>query len=86
MREDMEARLVMQAGVALAPGAGGSELNAVRFDEFVFDLSDLIRDEGARVPRPVGILRCARCSAPTPQMLESGATRSATTWRRRTTS
>ncbi len=52
VREGMEARLVMLEGVALAVGAGGEQLTAVRFDQFVFDLSDLISDEGARVPRP----------------------------------
>ena len=40
LREGMEARLVMREGVALAGGTAG-ELTAVRFDEFVFDLSDL---------------------------------------------
>jgi len=52
VREGMEARLVMVDGVALTSGAGGADLTALRFDEFVFDLSDLIRDDAARVPRP----------------------------------
>jgi lipopolysaccharide export system permease protein len=69
VREGMEARLVMEAGVALAPGAG-EQLNAVRFDEFVFDLSDLIEDEGARVPRP-SEYPVTRLLNPTPEMLES---------------
>ena len=52
LREGMEARLVMLEGRGAGGGAGGEQLTAVRFDQFVFDLSDLIRDEGARVPRP----------------------------------
>ncbi len=52
VREGMEARLVMLEGVALALGAGGGQLTAVHFDQFVFDLSDLIKDEAARVRRP----------------------------------
>jgi lipopolysaccharide export system permease protein len=52
LREGMEARLVMLDGVALSPGADGRELNSVLFDQFVFDLSDLIREQGERVPRP----------------------------------
>ena len=70
VREGMEARLVMQAGVALSPGAG-DQLNAVRFDEFVFDLSDLIRDDDARVPRP-SEYPVTRLLAPTAEMLASG--------------
>ena len=75
VREGMEARLVMFEGVALAGGSeggtGGGELTAVRFDEFVFDLSDLLQDDSARVPRPSeysvpALLR------PTAEMLGSG--------------
>jgi lipopolysaccharide export system permease protein len=52
VREDMEARLVMLEGVALTVDAGDRNLTSVSFDEFVFDLSDLLRDEGERVRRP----------------------------------
>jgi lipopolysaccharide export system permease protein len=66
----MEARLVMEEGVALAGGTAG-QLTAVRFDQFVFDLSDLLAEEGMRVPRPseyspLALLR------PTPEMLAGG--------------
>ena len=71
--------------MALTPGAGGRELNAVRFDQFVFDLSELIRGQDARVPRPaeysVGALL-----APTPAMLASERYTARTTSPRRTTS
>jgi lipopolysaccharide export system permease protein len=68
VREGEEARLVMLDGVAVAPGAGGGELNALEFEQFVFDLSELIRDQGARVPRPAeyGVLALLD---PTPAML-----------------
>jgi lipopolysaccharide export system permease protein len=71
VREDMEARLVMFNGVALASGSSGGQLTAVRFDQFVFDLSDLIREEGDRVPRPseYSVLALLR---PTDAMLASG--------------
>jgi lipopolysaccharide export system permease protein len=52
VREGMEARLVMLEGVALTVDAEGRNLTSVRFDEFVFDLSDLLSEEGERVRRP----------------------------------
>ncbi len=52
VREGMEARLVMVEGVALAPGSTPTQLTSVRFDQFVFDLSDLLKEEGERVRRP----------------------------------
>lgn len=68
LREGAEARLVMLDGVALSLGAGGEQLNAVQFDQFVFDLSALVQPADARVPRPseypVGALL-----RPTPAML-----------------
>jgi lipopolysaccharide export system permease protein len=69
LREGMEARLVMLEGVALSVGRN-DQLTAVRFDQFVFDLSELIADEGQRVPRPseYGV---ARLLDPTPEMLAS---------------
>ncbi len=51
LRDEMEARLVMLDGIALSPGPGGT-LNTVTFNQFVFDLSELIRDEGSRTMRP----------------------------------
>ena len=69
VREGDEARLVMLDGVALAPGAGGRELNAVEFDQFVFDLSELIRDEGMPGPAPGRVPDRARCSTRRPAML-----------------
>jgi lipopolysaccharide export system permease protein len=71
LREGLEARLVMLEGVALAASAGGDQLTAVRFDEFVFDLSDLIREEGSRLPRP-SEYPVRALVRPTPEMLESG--------------
>lgn len=70
VREGLEARLVMGRGVALA-GDGSGDLTSVRFDQFVFDLSDLLRDEGARVPRPseYPVWRLVR---PDPEMLATG--------------
>jgi lipopolysaccharide export system permease protein len=69
LREGMEARLVMLEGVALSVGRN-AQLTAVRFDQFVFDLSELIADEGQRVPRPseYGV---ASLLDPTPAMLAS---------------
>ena len=51
LREEMEARLVMLDGIALSPGPGGT-LNTVTFNQFVFDLSELISEEGGRTLRP----------------------------------
>jgi lipopolysaccharide export system permease protein len=69
VREGMEARLVMQEGVALAPGTGGT-LTSVRFDQFVFDLSELLNQETARVPRPSEYPVRALLD-PSPEMLAS---------------
>jgi lipopolysaccharide export system permease protein len=52
VREGDEARLVMFEGVALTSGTRGEQLTSVRFDQFVFDLTDLLREDGDRVPRP----------------------------------
>jgi len=52
LREGAEARLVMLDGVALTPDGSGRNLNTVSFDQFVFDLSDLVKAEMTRVPRP----------------------------------
>jgi lipopolysaccharide export system permease protein len=51
LRDGELARLVMVDGVALNRGSGQS-LNTVVFDQFVFDLSDLLRPRRDRTPRP----------------------------------
>jgi lipopolysaccharide export system permease protein len=51
VREGDEARLVMVDGVALTRSAG-AQLNSVVFDQFVFDLSDLLRSDRERTRRP----------------------------------
>lgn len=68
VRDDTEARLVMSDGVALTSASGGGRLNSVRFDQFVFDLSDVLREDGDRVPRPseYGVRDLL---SPTPEML-----------------
>lgn len=68
LREGDEARLVMDDGVALGLDAGARQLNAVEFDRFVFDISDLVAREGDRAPRPseYGLWRLLN---PTPEML-----------------
>jgi len=71
VREGMEARLVMLDGVAISPGAGGDQLTAVRFDQFVFDLSDLIKEDDTRVQRPSEYPVIALV-APTDAMLAGG--------------
>jgi len=68
LREGMEARLVMQEGVALAAGSGQEQLTSVRFDQFVFDLSEILSQESARVPRPSEYPIRALLH-PTPEML-----------------
>jgi lipopolysaccharide export system permease protein len=67
LREGLEARLVMEDGVALSVGSDG-QLTAVRFDQFVFDLSDLLNDQGQRVPRP-SEYPIPKLLNPTPEML-----------------
>ena len=52
LRDGDEARLVMRDGVALGLSEGGAQLNAVDYEQFVFDLSELIDEEDARAPRP----------------------------------
>ena len=70
VRDEMEARLVMQEGVALTAG-GGTQLNSVRFDQLDFDLSALINEENVRVPRP-SEYPVRALLAPTPAMLADG--------------
>lgn len=71
LRDGDEARLVMRDGVALGLSEGGAQLNAVDYEQFVFDLSELIEEEDARAPRPseypVRLLL-----NPTPEMLARG--------------
>lgn len=52
VRDGDEARLVMQEGVALAQGSSPSQLTSVRFEQFVFDLSDILREQTERIRRP----------------------------------
>lgn len=68
LREGEEARLVMLEGVALAPGATPTQLTSVRFDQFVFDLSDLLKDQAERVRRP-SEYSVPELLWPTPEML-----------------
>lgn len=68
LREGEEARLVMLEGVALAPGSTPGQLTSVRFDQFVFDLSDLLKDQGERVRRP-SEYSVRELLWPTPEML-----------------
>jgi lipopolysaccharide export system permease protein len=67
LREGDEARLVMVDGVALTR-AEGARINTVTFDQFVFDLSDLLADNDSRTPRP-SEFSVARLLNPTPAML-----------------
>ncbi len=69
LRQEDEARLVMQDGVALTTTEHG-ELNNVAFDQFVFDLSDLIDDNGSRTRRPSEYSVIALLD-PTPEMLDT---------------
>ena len=60
------------AGDAGGRGAGDGrrqqQLTSVRFDQFVFDLSELLSEESARVPRP-SEYPVRALLAPTPEML-----------------
>ncbi len=69
LREDDEARLVMRDGVALALSEDGRQLNSVDYDQFVFDLSELVRPDDARAPRP-SEYTVRQLLNPTPEMLE----------------
>lgn len=69
LRDGDEARLVMLEGVALAPGPGPTQLTSVRFDQFVFDLSDLLKDQADRVRRP-SEYSVPELLRPAPQMLD----------------
>jgi lipopolysaccharide export system permease protein len=70
LRDGDEARLVMVDGVALTRSAGAT-LNTVVFDQFVFDLSELLQPRGDRVPRPAEYSVLALLD-PSPEMLERG--------------
>lgn len=72
LSEGDEARLVMRDGVALALSGDGLQLNAVDYDQFVFDLSDLVEPAGARAPRPAEY-SVAELLRPTPAMLSRGS-------------
>ncbi len=71
LRDGMEVRLVMQDGVALSPVEGQQRLNTVQFDQFVFDLSDLVRANDQRTPRP-SEYAVTRLVAPDAEMLATG--------------
>lgn len=69
LREGNEARLVMVDGVALTRTAGAT-LNTVVFDQFVFDLSELLASGRKREKRPAEY-SVLRLLDPTPEMLDS---------------
>jgi lipopolysaccharide export system permease protein len=52
LRDGAEVRLVLLDGIALSPGASGGQINTIQFEQFVFDLSELVKDESGRTPRP----------------------------------
>lgn len=52
VRDGMEARLIMLDGIALNAGQNGTRLNSVSFEQFVFDMSELIRESSGRTRRP----------------------------------
>jgi len=57
--------------VALGLSEGGTQLNAVDYEQFVFDLSELVETGEARTPRP-SEYPVRRLLNPTPEMLEGG--------------
>ncbi len=68
LREGDEARIVMVDGVALTRAAGAA-INTVVFEQFVFDLSELLASRSGRVPRPAEY-SVLRLLDPTPEMLD----------------
>lgn len=71
LSEGTEARLVMRSGVALALSPDGTQLSSVDYEQFVFDLSDLVQPAGARAPRP-SEYPVADLLNPTDEMLAAG--------------
>ena len=71
IREGNEARLVMLDGVALSLNDRSQQMNTVKFDQFVFDLSDLLNDQDDRIRRP-SEYSVIELLAPTEAMLASG--------------
>ncbi|MBP7242005.1 LPS export ABC transporter permease LptF [Amaricoccus sp.] len=71
LRDGNEARLVMRDGVALALDKEARQLSAVEYDQFVFDLSDLVKVDEDRAPRPAEY-PIAMLLNPTPEMLGKG--------------
>jgi lipopolysaccharide export system permease protein len=71
LRDGDQARLVMVDGVALTRSAGAT-LNTVVFDQFVFDLSELLMPRGDRSIRPAEYSVLALLS-PTQAMIEAGS-------------
>lgn len=52
LRDGDEARLVMRDGIALALSTDGQRLSAIEFEQFVYDLSELVQAENTRRRRP----------------------------------
>ncbi len=71
VREGNEARLVMLDGVAFSLNSRSQQINTVQFDQFVFDLSALLKDETTRVRRP-SEYPVWRLVAPSAEMLAAG--------------
>ncbi len=71
LRDEDSARLIMLDGVALGSRADRQQINTVRFDQFVFDLSELLEPGRARNPRPAEYGVAALLN-PTAEMLQRG--------------
>jgi lipopolysaccharide export system permease protein len=71
LSDGSEARLVMRDGLALALSGDGRQLNSVDYEQFVFDLSDLVEPASARAPRPAEY-SLSELLNPTPDMLAGG--------------
>ncbi len=68
LRDEEQARLVMIDGVALSSGRSGKQMNSVSFDQFVFDLTELVAADDTRIRRPSEYSVSALLN-PTPEML-----------------
>lgn len=69
LRDNEQARLVMVDGVALSTGRSGKQMNSISFDQFVFDLTELVAVDETRTLRPSEYSVPALLN-PTPEMLE----------------
>jgi lipopolysaccharide export system permease protein len=72
LRDGDAARLVMGDGLALALSADGQRLSAVEFEQFIYDLSELVRSDGTRRRRPEEYSVRALLN-PTEEMLAEGS-------------